>query len=524
MTTTLKPSMNTDDPWTMNVGDGDPNADDNRYRGRPTPRYEPLDGSPQQEAFWTELLEGTSHILLEARAGTGKSTSCREGMWRLLKRQPRLAIRYCCFNTKVAREFEEKAPPGVQAKTMHSFGNLALAESFRCTVDKDKTFTLILGSEGGPDLPRYVRKTIAKLVGLAKNHGLRPDDPKLESKLAEFIDAYDIETWRREDEAIDWAARILALSASTTSIIDYDDMLWLSVLYPIRFPDVDFLFIDECQDLNPVQHELAERMCSSGRTIIVGDPYQSIYAFRGADSQSIPKLREKLDAKTMPLTVTFRCPRKHVELARQLVPDFESAPGAPDGELIVGTKELIDGARPGDMVLCRSNAPVISACLKQIANLVPAIVRGRAIGDSLLSIVRRVGDPPTIQDFIKAVDRWKAREISRLEAKDGSDDLIEGVVDRALSLEAVASVCESPTEIPSVIDRLFADDDASNRVTFSSVHRAKGSEARRVTYIQIPYSEKRDKARPPQQWERDQRRNLRYVALTRSLESLTLVS
>lgn len=487
-------------------------------------RPAPLKGSPQQEAFWDELLYGDSHILLEARAGTGKSTSCREGMWRLLDEDPSLAIRYCCFNKKVADEFREKCPSGCDAGTMHRFGNEALQSAFNSTLDKHKSYLLLDGIGGGSKLPRYLRKTITSLVSLAKNHGLRPDDSDLEDNLNEYVFRYDIETWRRQAEAVDYAVELLARSAEMTQLIDFDDMLWLSVLNPVRFPSVDFLFIDECQDLNPVQHEMAEKLSGSGRTIIVGDPYQSIYAFRGADSDSIPNLKAKLSAKTLPLTVSFRCPKSHVDLAKQLISDFEAAPEAPQGELIHADKEAISQAMPGDMVLCRANAPIIQACLKQIANLVPAIVRGRSIGESLVGITRKFGNPATIPDFIRALSKWEAKEIARLDAKDGSEDLIEAVGDKARGLEAVASACSSPSEIPSVIDRLFSDDDAANRVTFSSVHRAKGSEARRIIYIQIPYGEKRDKQRPPQQWERDQRRNLRYVAVTRSLHSLTLVT
>jgi superfamily I DNA/RNA helicase len=469
------------------------------------------------------LETGDGHILLEARAGTGKSTSCREGMWRLLDVNRRLAIRYCCFNKKIAEEFRVKCPPGVEVGTMHRFGLMSLGDAFGSKVDAHKTYTVIDGMEGGPDLKRYVRKSIAVLVGLAKNHGLRPDDPTLRAQLDEFIWLYDVETWRRQPEIVRWAIEVLAKSAEMTTLVDFDDMLWLTVLHGTRFPNVDLLFIDECQDLNPVQHMMAERLTGSGRTIIVGDPFQSIYAFRGADSDSIPKLRDRLDAKVMPLTVTFRCPRSHVEVARQLVPDFEAAPGAEDGLLVRSGKDAIDLARPGDMVLCRANAPIVSACLRSIADRVPAIVRGRAIGDSLLAVVKKVGDTATVKDFLVDLHRWEAKEIDRLDAKDGSENQIEAVRDKAMCLEAISESCSSPAEIPAVISQLFSDDDAETRITFSSVHRAKGSESRRVFYLQIPYSEKRDAYRPPQPWEVQQRKNLRYVALTRSLSGLYLV-
>lgn len=482
-------------------------------------------GSEQQEDFWEELLDGSGHILLEARAGSGKSTSAREGMWRLMETPDRLAIRYCCFNKKIADEFAERCPPGVEVGTMHRFGLAAIGKAFgRPVIDANKSYSILDGIDGGAGLKRYLRKSIAVLVGHAKNHAMRPDDPEIIGKLVDLVFDYDIETWNREVDVLFWAIKVLEVAATQTSIVDFDDMLWLPVLHDIRFPAPDFLFIDEAQDLNPVQHLMAKQMCSAGRIIIIGDPFQSIYAFRGADSESIPRLRETLDAKVMPLTVSFRCPWSHVDLARELVPDFEAAPDAPQGEIRKGDIGLVDDAVPGELVLCRANAPIVAACLRFIARLRPAIVRGRAIGDQLNSVVRKVGESATIAEFGRNLDRWQAGEVNRLSARDGTDNLIEQVYDKVGCLQAIASACSDPAQIPSAIARLFSDDDSSGRVTFSTVHRAKGSEARRVSYIQIPYGEKRDKVRPPQQWEMDQRRNLRYVALTRSLDTLTLIS
>lgn len=514
----LKVTTEIADPWTMVAGE-----DLATVPSRPIVPRQPLKGTPQQEAFWDELLTGNDHVVLEARAGTGKSTSCREGMWRLLDEFPDHSIRYCCFNKAIADEFAVKAPPGVDVGTMHRFGHQALNEQFRCQLDQYKTYTVLDGI-GGKGLKRYVRKAISTLVGLAKNHAIRPDDPKLEQRLHEFVVYYDVETWRQLPEVVRWAKAVLATSAEMTTVIDFDDMLWLSVIHQVRFPGIDDLFIDEAQDLSPVQHELAELLSASGRTVVVGDPYQAIYGFRGADSDSMPKLRQKLAASVMPLTVTFRCPRSHVELARQLVPDFEAAPEAPEGILRNDVMEAIDRAQPGELVLCRANAPIISACLRQIADLTPAVVRGRAIGDSLLSLHRKLEAAPTIPEYVRSLSIWRAGELARLEAKDGSETAIEQLWDKTASLDAIASACASPSEVPTAIATLFSDDRATNRVTFSSVHRAKGSEARSVIYIQVPYGEKRDRERPPQPWELQQRRNLRYVAVTRSLHSLTLVS
>lgn len=500
--------------WEMTVGEDSP----------PIPRQR-IRGTEQQDAFWAELLGGSRNITLEARAGTGKSTSCREGMWLLLENDPSLSIRYCCFNKKVSEEFAAKSPDAVNVGTMHSFGLQALQSAYRCSIEKLKTY-MILDECGGRDLKRYIRKSIAMLVGLAKNHMYDPagDDGKNILFLHELLDRFDVQTYRQTDRIVSFATKCLDRSAEMTSVVDFDDMLWLCVLHNVPFPGVDFLFIDEAQDLNGTQHAMAELMAGSGRTVVVGDPYQSIYAFRGADSQSMARLTARLDSVVMPLTITFRCPRRHVDLAREIVPDFQAAPEAPEGVLAYAVNhEAIERAVPGDLVLCRMNGPIISACLKAIHAQRPATVRGRAIGDSLLTILSGLNDPASIPSLLRALDAWKGRELSRLSERDGTDDLVEQVQDRAACLEVIARSCDTPSQIPGVIARLFSDDDAGRMVTFSSVHRAKGSEARRVMFLDVPYSAKRDRERPPQPWELQQRANLRYVALTRSLHSLSIL-
>src|SRR5580765_7564643 len=53
---------------------------------------------------------------------------------------------------------------------------------------------------------------------------------------------------------------------------------------------VRHLFVDEYQDVDPAQAELVERLASAGaELVVVGDPDQSIYAFRGAQAGALTK-------------------------------------------------------------------------------------------------------------------------------------------------------------------------------------------------------------------------------------------
>ena len=492
------------------------------------PERKPLRGTSQQEAFWEELLTGSGNVILEARAGSGKSTAMREGMWRLIESGAKPRIRYCAFGRAVADEFRPKCPPGVEVDTTHGFCWRVLQKALGLReVSRDKSY-LVLDRIGGKSLAKWKRRTIVKLVGLAKNTAFRPaaDIEDRTDFLSELIDQHDIEVWRNLDEVIGWTDALLCESAKTHDMADFDDMLWMTWLLDLPFPRLDHLMIDEVQDLSPVQHLLVPRMNPDGRTEAVGDSYQAIFGFRGADCESISNLTVLLSARTMPLTITFRCPQSHVDLARELVPDFEAAPEAPMGTVESGNLDTIDKlAESDDLVICRCNAPIIHECLRMIANRRPATVRGRAIGDQLSATARRF-QVNTIAEFGAALLRWRNERLTVLSAREGVEDKIEAVNDQAACLDAVAESCGSPAEIPDVIDRLFEDSTAKDRIIFSSIHRAKGSEARNVFLIEVPYNVRNDRYerdRPLPDWQISQRRNLRYVGLTRSLDSLYLL-
>ena len=113
-----------------------------------------------------------------------------------------------------------------------------------------------------------------------------------------------------------------------------------------------------------------------GRIIAVGDPAQSIYQFRGADSEAIPNFIDKLRAKTLPLSVTYRCPKSVVRLAQEVVPDIEAAPGAPEGTVRkYSLKNFLNRLNPEISFLSRTNAPLIKYCLKLLRPECPLIFK-----------------------------------------------------------------------------------------------------------------------------------------------------
>jgi superfamily I DNA/RNA helicase len=124
---------------------------------------------------------------------------------------------------------------------------------------------------------------------------------------------------------------------------NFDDMLWWPIILGLEPPHYDVLLADEVQDFNACQIELVRRMMAKGcRVVAVGDPYQAVYRFRGADSKAFFRLAEVLAngsgrCQELTLPTNYRCGKAHIEYVRQhtIVKEIEAAPTACEGEIIV---------------------------------------------------------------------------------------------------------------------------------------------------------------------------------------------
>ena len=92
------------------------------------------------------------------------------------------------------------------------------------------------------------------------------------------------------------------------------------------FPEKRFKFVivDEFQDLTAGEHELIFRLRRpSGRLVVLGDPRQSIYMFRGNDPKGLAKLETLVGAGNkvtdVPITECQRCPNPIVVAANKLM-------------------------------------------------------------------------------------------------------------------------------------------------------------------------------------------------------------
>ncbi len=467
-----------------------------------------------QAAIYTDTESGLGHTVVLARAGTGKTTTIVDALGKV----PRgLSVLMVAFNKKIADELKRRAPAGVEVLTCHSLGLRTItAKLGRSKIDNDKTWKAF-----GDLFPRASRKATrpaCRLVSLAKAT-LADGDAALDNLIDEFSlveeDQDDDRPEVTREFLIRAAGRLLRHAREFTAAIDFDDMIWLPNVLGLTPRKFDRVFVDETQDLNRAQVELALAACApGGRICAVGDDRQAIYAFRGADQDAIGGIVERLKAKTLPLSVTYRCPKSVVALAQQTVPDFEAAETNPEGE-IAATDDatMLRDAAPGDFVISRANAPLIGICLALLKAGRKATITGKDIGASLISVVDRA-KATYVSDLTTWIENWCARETSRLLAKNPpQEDAANLVWDKADCIHALSEGAADVAEVRDRITSLFSDMNDRNAVVLSTTHKAKGLEADRVWVLADTY-------RPAKSVEEA---NLWYVAITRTKSKLFLV-
>lgn len=120
----------------------------------------------------------------------------------------------------------------------------------------------------------------------------------------------------------DFAVETLAISQSITDMWDYDDYFYMSAyleLYKKYNYKQDFIFVDECQDTNLVtQYLIKWYLKKSGRAIAVGDVSQAIYLFRGADANAMQSFKNSYNATEIPLSLCYRCGKDIIETTNQI--------------------------------------------------------------------------------------------------------------------------------------------------------------------------------------------------------------
>jgi DNA helicase II / ATP-dependent DNA helicase PcrA len=511
--------------------------------------------SKYQTALFEWLVYGTGHAVVNAVAGSGKTVSCVQSLQyipyaiayqkHMIKRvvlsdllpllnqqqindlMANTKVAFVAFNRHIARELSKKAPEYTHVSTLHSLGlaNIKAAlgdvkiEEYKVKHILDGILSLALTDHSINYTLLSDNATIIKrLVDLCKATLLEPTAENLDF----LSDRYGIDTNGSAQDIYPVVERVFKESVAQRSIIDYEDMIYFCAVGIVPCEKFDFLFIDELQDLNKAQTEMVLRSINEhGRVVGVGDRAQSLYGFRAADVDAIPNIVKRLSAIELPLSITYRCPKSHVQLAQSLVPEIEASENAKEGVIEhINSYQMTKMVQTGDMVICRTNAPLVEPAFALIRNGVKAVIRGRDIGSGLLELLHKMQKKQStyrLLDMIAGMIDYAGREIPKLIAAEKATKA-QMLQDQIDTLVALADGCNSVGELENRIQTVFSDDNEG--VVFSSVHRAKGLEAKRVFILRpdlMPH------ALAQQPWELQQEQNCMYVAYTRAKEALYFV-
>lgn len=469
------------------------------------------------------------NLVVRARAGTGKTTTIVEAIKRLLNAEPTRKIIVAAFGKAIADELVSRfVGYDVVVKTLHALG-LQCVKRFwsdvRVSLDSTRADALA-EAVCGRSAPDAIKKLVAKLhtkgreinararnVGDLTDIALRFECEPSEEWIADGFDLVYVET--KALEAMELAASVKPVKTG----IDGSDMLFLPVRNGWLRKMCQDIIIDEAQDMNPTQLEIATKIAE--RVIVVGDDKQAIYAFRGADSDALDRLKRELSAEELPLNITYRCCKAVVREAQRLVPDFEAGENNPEGEVItLDASKLTTTAAAGDFILSRVNAPLVSIAMSLLRSGKRTRIAGRDIGKGLISLVRKM-KARSVPELLTKIEAWKKREIVRLDAKfvgkyESSTYVarFDAICDQAEMLSSLTDGAANVVEVETRIEALFTDDGLgqAGMITCSSVHRSKGLEAERVFVLADTLRETND-----------EERNISYVAITRAKSSLVYV-
>ncbi len=99
----------------------------------------------------------------------------------------------------------------------------------------------------------------------------------------------------------------------------FDDIIKRALMVNLaKFPEVEWVFIDEAQDLSAAEFELMRRM-NTRHICYIGDPKQEIYMFRNGVRNNLEDMYEDASFKKYQLNTNYRNPEEIVEFANQYV-------------------------------------------------------------------------------------------------------------------------------------------------------------------------------------------------------------
>ena len=494
--------------------------------------------SRYQQAIYDYIEHESGNLVVEAAAGSGKTTTLVKCVT-LIPANKRILL--CAFNKDIVEELKKKTSDleNVSVMTLHGLGLRMLTNNYPGIhpvpngFKYDSYIKNNLRELSSLDTRRLSRSMYCRYVDNIKkyvDYG-RYYMCQTERDLDFIEDRYDIETVRDEKRI---ALEVMEWGKTELEDIDFVDMIWFPHVLNLKPNGLqfDYIMVDECQDMNKAERELILKCRKMGtRLVSVGDSNQMLYSFAGGDPDSFNALKSIPNTKCLPLSISYRCPKNVVDFAKKLVPSIEAnEANTNEGKVLYDVS--LDDVAPGDMVLCRNNAPLIQVYNEFLKLGKKAFIRGKDIGSNLKNLVKSAKQEKINIDcredglFVRLYDdlfvtRNKLMEKLSIDAATAmKSPIIDAKLDMIKALEVLSEGLSTTDELIAKIDEIFPKRDKSEGIALSTVHKAKGLEANNVFVVcrslMPSKSAKKD-------WEVQQEHNLMYVAYTRAKNMLCFV-
>ena len=494
--------------------------------------------SEYQTKIFDFVVKGTGNAVINAKAGSGKTTTLVESM-KLIPQKEK--VLFVAFNKSIEQELSSRLTDyeNVTVKTYHGLGFNLLREFLGKKKDirlNEHKYTVYITNNIHNLMPESIELNKNNLRILKNNLKMIVDFSRYNlcqssSEIKNICNKYGIVPILDEYNVV---PQILEWGKNNLEEVDYTDMIWLCVENDIktRLFKYDFIFIDEAQDSSIMQQALIKKCYKRGtRFIAIGDDYQCINAFAGADYDAFKKLQSEPNTKILTLPITYRCPKVIVDYVNNNIGiNIKCNDNAINGEIRYDVNPYTP--KDNDMVLCRNTAQLVSLYMKYNRLNKKSYLKGRNIGESFKTLLMQTGHeflsadmlcdgvfPRLYQRLFDMIN--KEIELTGMEYEDVvNTQSIMDFYDTIKALEVLSEGILTKTDLINKIDTIFSDADKDG-VCLSTIHKAKGLESDNV-YILCPSLMPSKYAK--KQWEIDAEENLRYVAITRAKKTLNFIS
>ncbi len=474
---------------------------------------------------------GRSHMVINASAGTGKTTVIKEG------------LKFVAQNVKTLYTTFGKHNQNAKAKvtmhkniTTHILSTLGysmicqhwpkakpdatieykrISQSIKTHPDKfgllvkEFEHTLRMKKDAKQtNTENLVKKMLVRLISLAKNKFVQLDQKKLEQICAD--NAINFGTACSEACMLVLHACALARRGTPENdAISFEDMVWLTVAKSWALPMYDFICADASEDMNLPQYIMMKSLCKpSGRMLFVGDDRQATCGFLDDAKKNLKFIECDLKASVMSLPIVYRCPKviaAFISTIEATDDDYVVAENACNGEIhCISSSSIHDYCTSGDVVIARTNADLMYlACeLHQLGKEV--CIMGSHFAKKLLKLVKKL-NAETIGELMNNLNQendltlQKTHMLSQNVKKEEDYDALK-------SISALATSCQTIHELNQKIAHFFKIGMSKQAcISLAIVHEVKGFEWDRTFVLANSFRDSQ---------------NLYYIAITRAKKEL----